>query len=149
MLLFFFYLTNLLVISRFTLWKKIIATGSSDTSFRTQQPDSTVFEPRFREKPTFSFATPCVLSTTTCLPKDKGDSSMKALPFRGSSVISVDYNSTLFEDSDCMINGVPAQSTSWKPSTLASPIFSGDEGKVFTRGQSNCDSLQITPSPKI
>ncbi|XP_041693421.1 Bloom syndrome protein homolog isoform X2 [Coregonus clupeaformis] len=119
--------------------KIIIATGSSDTSFRTQQPDSTVLESRFSENTTFSFATPSVMSSTTCLPKDKGDSSMKALPFRRSSVISVDYDSSVFEDSDCMIN-VQTPGISWRPSTLANPIFTGEERKASTTGHSNCDS---------
>ncbi|CAB1323192.1 unnamed protein product [Coregonus sp. 'balchen'] len=119
--------------------KIIIATGSSDTSFRTQQPDSTVLESRFSENTTFSFATPSVMSSTTCLPKDKGDSSMKALPFRRTSVISVDYDSSVFEDSDCMIN-VQTPGISWRPSTLANPIFTGEERKASTTGHSNCDS---------
>uniref|UniRef100_A0A8C7F5S2 RecQ-like DNA helicase BLM n=1 Tax=Oncorhynchus kisutch TaxID=8019 RepID=A0A8C7F5S2_ONCKI len=103
--------------------KRIIATGSSDTSSRTQQPDSTVLESRFSEKTTFSFATPSVMSSTTCLPKGKGDSSMKALPFRRSSVISVDYDSSI----------------SWRPSSQENPIFTRDK-KASTTGQSNCDS---------
>uniref|UniRef100_A0A8C8GES9 RecQ-like DNA helicase BLM n=1 Tax=Oncorhynchus tshawytscha TaxID=74940 RepID=A0A8C8GES9_ONCTS len=119
--------------------KRIIATGSSDTSSRTQQPDSTVLESRFSEKTTFSFATPSVMSSTTCLPKGKGDSSMKALPFRRSSVISVDYDSSVFEDSDCMIN-VQTPGISWRPSTQENPIFTRDKKKASTIGQSNCDS---------
>ncbi|KAM9572414.1 recQ-like DNA helicase BLM isoform 3-T3 [Salvelinus alpinus] len=119
--------------------KRIIATGSSDTSFGTQQPDSTVLESRFSEKTTFSFATPSVMSSTTCLPKGKGDSSMKALPFRRSSVISVDYDSSVFEDSDCMIN-VQTPGISWRPSTQENPIFTRDKKKASTTGQSNCDS---------
>ncbi|XP_029523850.2 recQ-like DNA helicase BLM isoform X1 [Oncorhynchus nerka] len=119
--------------------KRIIATGSSDTSSRTQQPDSNVLESRFSEKTTFSFATPSVMSSTTCLPKGKGDSSMKALPFRRSSVISVDYDSSVFEDSDCMIN-VQTPGISWRPSTQENPIFTRDKKKASTTGQSNCDS---------
>nr|XP_023841278.1 Bloom syndrome protein isoform X2 [Salvelinus alpinus] len=119
--------------------KRIIATGSSDTSFGTQQPDSTVLESRFSEKTTFSFASPSVMSSTTCLPKGKGDSSMKALPFRRSSVISVDYDSSVFEDSDCMIN-VHTPGISWRPSTQENPIFTRDKKKASTTGQSNCDS---------
>uniref|UniRef100_A0A4W5NBE3 RecQ-like DNA helicase BLM n=1 Tax=Hucho hucho TaxID=62062 RepID=A0A4W5NBE3_9TELE len=119
--------------------KRIIATGSSDTSFRTQQPDSTVLESRFSEKTTFSFATPSVMSSTTCLPKGKGDSSMKALPFRRSAVISVDYDSSVFEDSDCMIN-VQTPGISWRPSTQENPSFTGEKKKASTTGQSNCDS---------
>lgn len=79
------------------------------------------------------------MSSTTCLPKGKGDSSMKALPFRRSSVISVDYDSSVFEDSDCMIN-VQTPGISWRPSTQENPIFTGDKKKASTTGRSNCDS---------
>uniref|UniRef100_A0A8C7F632 ATP-dependent DNA helicase n=1 Tax=Oncorhynchus kisutch TaxID=8019 RepID=A0A8C7F632_ONCKI len=78
------------------------------------------------------------MSSTTCLPKGKGDSSMKALPFRRSSVISVDYDSSVFEDSDCMIN-VQTPGISWRPSSQENPIFTRDK-KASTTGQSNCDS---------
>uniref|UniRef100_A0A674CTY8 ATP-dependent DNA helicase n=1 Tax=Salmo trutta TaxID=8032 RepID=A0A674CTY8_SALTR len=77
--------------------------------------------------------------TELLLQRGKGDSSMKALPFRRSSVISVDYDSSVFEDSDCMIN-VQTPGISWRPSTQENPIFTGDKKNASTTGRSNCDS---------
>ncbi|KAM3870622.1 recQ-like DNA helicase BLM [Diretmus argenteus] len=95
--------------------KRMLANGSG-ASFRMQQPDSTVMaEPR--EKPPFSFDTPSVLSSTTCLPADKGESSRKSPQFKRSSIISVDYDSSVFEVSNDVGNTVK-------------PIFTGNNESI-------------------
>lgn len=114
--------------------------NGSDTSFRTQQPDSTmILEPSSKEKPSFSFDSPSAMSSTSCVSTDRGQSSKRPLPFR-SSVISVDYNSSVFEDSDCMINDIQTPTASHRLSSLAKPTVTGDNGRTFGSDQSNRDS---------
>lgn len=119
--------------------KRILAKGNDISFSKTQQPDSTVIlEPNIKERP-FSFATPSAMSPITCLSTDTGISSKKAPLFRRSSVISVD-NSSVFEDSDLIINEVQTPSTLWKPSTLSKPIFTGEKRKTLVRVQNNMPS---------
>ncbi|XP_019896125.2 Bloom syndrome protein homolog isoform X2 [Esox lucius] len=118
--------------------KRIIATSSCDPSAMSQEPESTVLERGLNEKPGFSFATP--MSSTTCLSKNKGESSIKPLPFTRSSVIFGDYESNVFEDTDCMINDVQDTCNSWRLNTPENPIFTRDKDKASTRGERNCNS---------
>lgn len=114
----------------FTHRKRILAKGS-DTSIIKTQPDSTVIlEPSDKEKPSFSLPTPSTTSSRN--PSKK--------PFSRTSAISVDYNSSMFEDSDCLINEVQTPRTSWKPSTIADSYIRGQKAKPLIRRQSNTDS---------
>ncbi|XP_071388298.1 recQ-like DNA helicase BLM [Centroberyx affinis] len=109
------------------LRKRILSNGS-DASFRMQQPDSTVIlEPGFKEKPSFTFNTPSIMSSTTCLPTDRGESSKKTLQLKRSSIISVDYDSSVLEESGSFVNSVK-------------PAFTGDNGRTFVGSHSICDS---------
>ncbi|KAM6960607.1 recQ-like DNA helicase BLM [Aplochiton taeniatus] len=129
--------------------KRLLVRGS-DLSCRTPQPDSKVtFEPSFKEKSLFSRATPNVMSPTTCLPADRGDSTRKPLPFRRSSVTS--EGSSVFEDSDCIANGGQTPNTHWRPSNLANPIstpLTGDKGKTITKRLCNVDSPLSYKAPE-
>ncbi|XP_046890088.1 Bloom syndrome protein homolog isoform X1 [Hypomesus transpacificus] len=110
--------------------KRILAKGS-DTSIIKTQPDSIVIlEPSDKEKPSFSLPTPSTTSSRN--PSKK--------PFSRTSAISVDYNSSMFEDSDCLINEVQTPRTSWKPSTIADSYIRGQKAKPLIRRQSNTDS---------
>lgn len=44
--------------------------------------------------------------------------------------MSVDYNSGVFEDSDCIINGVQTPGTSWRASALPNSVFTAGKGKA-------------------
>ncbi|KAM4618598.1 recQ-like DNA helicase BLM [Polymixia lowei] len=119
--------------------KRILANGNG-TSFRMQQPDRTVIlEHNLREKPSFSYDTTSIMSSTTCLPADRVESSKKP-HLKRASVMSVDYDSSVFEESDCIINGVQTPGTSCRASSLAKPIFTRDNGGTFALSQSIGDS---------
>uniref|UniRef100_A0AAR2LQ33 RecQ-like DNA helicase BLM n=1 Tax=Pygocentrus nattereri TaxID=42514 RepID=A0AAR2LQ33_PYGNA len=91
-------------------------------------------EPRLLQRTSFGVTTP--------LTSFKGDGS-KGFQFRKSlaSTMSVDYSS-VFEDSDCIINGVETPGCSWNPSLK--PAVSGEWGNNLSLIWSNSKSGEST-----
>ena len=116
----------------FSSRKRIIAIENI-ASFSRQQPDSTVtVEPSVKNQ-TYACDTP----STTPVPK-------KPIPFNRSSIVSMDRDDAIFDDSDCYINTFQSPCIPEQRSVPAKAKFS--EGNRGTFGnQSISDSLIDSP----
>ncbi|XP_066540349.1 recQ-like DNA helicase BLM isoform X1 [Hoplias malabaricus] len=103
------------------LRKRILADLAS--SGKSPSDRGATAEPRVLHRTSFGFTTP--------LTSSKGKRTAKGFQFRQSLVsnLSVDYNSSVFEDSDCIINGVETPGGSWNPSSSLKPAVNGERGK--------------------
>lgn len=86
-----------------------------------------ILETSFKEKSSLTCDTPDIMSSIACVPSDRKDTSKKFLQCKRSSSISMDYDSSVFEDSGSIFNSVK-------------PDITGDHGRTSAGNQSACDS---------
>ncbi|XP_030621193.1 Bloom syndrome protein homolog [Chanos chanos] len=100
--------------------KRILANSALS---RTSQSDKVATPESARPaSSSFTFTTPALVPAATIQTTDKGEGAKRSFQFRKSvgSVISVDYDSSVFEDSDCVISGAETLNGSWKPNGSSS-----------------------------
>ncbi|KAI4905292.1 hypothetical protein NFI96_022712 [Prochilodus magdalenae] len=107
--------------------KRILA---SFTSSGMSLSDRTTPESGFLQRTSFGVAT-----NLTSFNGDKA----KGFQFRKSLVSrkSVEYSNSVFEDSDCIFNGVESSGASWKPNSSHKPAVNGEQGKTTSQNWSN------------
>ncbi|XP_062402443.1 recQ-like DNA helicase BLM isoform X2 [Sardina pilchardus] len=109
--------------------KRILANGGMPRTSTSDKGTTPLPKASFRQSSAFG-TTPSVKSTTSPFCEESKNGSKTEFLFRKSisSVMPVDYDSSVFEDSSCLISDVQTPGSSWRPSTSSiKPTFTEEK----------------------
>lgn len=128
--------------------KRILANGVSSKTSQSNRPAS---PHSILSRQSFGVTPSSLMSSVTPLTSEKGQSAKTGFQFRKSiaSVVSLDNNS-VFEDSDCIINGVETPGGSWNSNSFSETRkFDSKSDKCYSGPSFNESNNQTADAENI